>query len=139
MSQDSAVSLRLEGIEKSFGAVRALKGVTLEVAGGEVHVLVGENGAGKSTLMKVLSGAHQPDAGSVVLDGKEVRLDGPQAGREAQLDIGMVLREVEQPRRQPVQPARENDEELRATDLPPHRRDDRWKPIACRGHKEFSH
>ncbi|MDD2764921.1 MAG: sugar ABC transporter ATP-binding protein [Opitutaceae bacterium] len=61
--------LQLTGIVKSFGATRALRGVSLEVAPGEIHALIGENGAGKSTLMKILSGAHRADAGSMALDG----------------------------------------------------------------------
>src|SRR4051812_43233963 len=63
-------ALRLTGIRKSFGATRALKGVSLEIAPGEVHALIGENGAGKSTLMKVLSGAHAADEGAMELDGQ---------------------------------------------------------------------
>lgn len=61
----------MRGVEKAFGAVRALRGVELEVRHGEVHALVGENGAGKSTLMKVLSGAHRPDAGTMTLAGED--------------------------------------------------------------------
>ena len=61
--------LRLSGICKSFGATQALRGVSLEVAPGEVHALVGENGAGKSTLMNVLSGVLPADAGTLELDG----------------------------------------------------------------------
>ena len=85
-------ALRLEGIEKAFGPVRALSGVTLEVAAGEVHVLVGENGAGKSTLMKVLSGALRPDAGKIFLGGEEVRLRGAKAGRAA--GVSMIYQEL---------------------------------------------
>ncbi len=61
--------LRLTGIDKAFGATQALRGVSLTVAAGEVHALIGENGAGKSTLMKVLSGVVRPDAGTMELDG----------------------------------------------------------------------
>jgi len=61
--------LRLSGISKSFGATQALRDVSLEVAPGEVHALVGENGAGKSTLMNILSGVLPADAGTLELDG----------------------------------------------------------------------
>ncbi|MBR6514573.1 MAG: sugar ABC transporter ATP-binding protein [Clostridia bacterium] len=66
------VILKMEGIEKSFSGVHALKSVDFELRRGEVHALMGENGAGKSTLMKVLCGIHQPDGGRIVLFGKEV-------------------------------------------------------------------
>jgi len=59
----------MRGVHKRFGGVVALAGVDLSVAPGEVHALLGENGAGKSTLMKVLSGALEPDAGTLELDG----------------------------------------------------------------------
>src|SRR5207244_1683519 len=52
-----------------FPGVRALDGVSFDVAGGTVHALMGENGAGKSTLLKILAGAYRPDGGSVVIDG----------------------------------------------------------------------
>jgi ribose transport system ATP-binding protein len=58
------------GVEKAFGATRALRGVSFEIGAGEVHALIGENGAGKSTLMKVLSGAYMPDAGEIQLEGQ---------------------------------------------------------------------
>jgi len=62
--------LELRGVSKSFGAIRALRSVDLDVQPGEIHALLGENGAGKSTLIKVVTGAHQPDEGSVIVDGQ---------------------------------------------------------------------
>src|SRR5258708_33694971 len=62
--------LLMHEVGKSFGATVALKNVTLEIAPGEVHALIGENGAGKSTLMKVLSGAYTPDTGTIEVDGQ---------------------------------------------------------------------
>jgi len=61
--------LSLTNITKSFGAIRALKGVSFDLVPGEVHALVGENGAGKTTLIKVITGAHQPDNGIIQIDG----------------------------------------------------------------------
>src|SRR5262245_43690387 len=75
--------LAFKGIRKSFGAVRALRGVDFDLKAGEVHALLGENGAGKSTLIKVATGAHQPDGGTIVLGGTAVaRLDPLGARRQ---------------------------------------------------------
>jgi ribose transport system ATP-binding protein len=84
--------LRLTGIAKAFGATRALKNVTLEVAPGEVHALIGENGAGKSTLMKVLSGAHRPDGGTVELDGRPFTPRDPLHARRC--GVSMIYQEL---------------------------------------------
>ena len=83
--------LRLTGIRKTFGGVRALAGVDLELHRGSITALLGENGAGKSTLVKILTGVHQPDAGSVELDEKTIRIATPTAARD--LGIGVVHQE----------------------------------------------
>jgi len=62
--------LKMQGIEKRFGGVHALRGVNFSIDDGEIVALVGENGAGKSTLMKILGGVHQPDAGTLSIDDK---------------------------------------------------------------------
>jgi ribose transport system ATP-binding protein len=69
--------LQMRGIVKEFPGVRALGGVDLDVRAGEVHCLLGQNGAGKSTLIKVLSGFHQPDAGTIVWDGEQTAFSTP--------------------------------------------------------------
>jgi ribose transport system ATP-binding protein len=74
---DDVPLLQMRGIVKQFPGVRALDGVDLDVRVGEVHCLLGQNGAGKSTLIKVLSGAHQPDEGTVRWRGEEVSVHSP--------------------------------------------------------------
>jgi ABC-type uncharacterized transport system ATPase subunit len=64
--------IRMQGIDKFFGPVRANRGATLEVMSGEIHALVGENGAGKSTLMRILGGLMKPDAGTLEVNGRDV-------------------------------------------------------------------
>ena len=77
----------MEGIRKAFPGVIALDGVDLDVHEGEVHVLLGENGAGKSTLMKILSGAHQRDAGTIRVGQREVEISSPRDARDAGIAI----------------------------------------------------
>jgi len=88
-NSDRAVPvLAVRNLCKSFGAVRALEGVSLEIDAGEIHAVLGENGAGKSTLVHILSGIHRPDAGAVLLGGNPVRFRSARHARRA--GIGMV-------------------------------------------------
>ncbi len=89
---DLTPRLKMRNISKSFGPTRALRQVELEVFPGEVLALVGENGAGKSTLMKVLSGAHQPDAGEMWVDGDSYRPKNPYAARTS--GVAMIYQEL---------------------------------------------
>jgi rhamnose transport system ATP-binding protein len=82
LAKMNGVLLRLNSVAKSFGAVRALKGVSFDLRAGEVHALLGENGAGKSTLIKVITGAHQPDGGSIEIAGQPVRHLTPSAAHK---------------------------------------------------------
>jgi ribose transport system ATP-binding protein len=84
--------LEMTGVSKSFGATRALDGVSLTVGGGEVRALIGENGAGKSTLMKVLSGAVRPDAGSMTLGGDPYAPRSPREGLAS--GVAMIYQEL---------------------------------------------
>ncbi|HVS54488.1 MAG TPA: sugar ABC transporter ATP-binding protein [Opitutaceae bacterium] len=92
MTTTTAAALRLTGIAKSFGATRALRGVSLEIAPGEVHALIGENGAGKSTLMKILSGAHAADAGTMELGGAPYAPADPHDARMK--GVAMIYQEL---------------------------------------------
>jgi ribose transport system ATP-binding protein len=82
----------MTGISKSFGATRALHNVALELSAGSALALIGENGAGKSTLMKVLSGAHPPDAGHMELAGHSYSPRNPHAARIA--GVAMIYQEL---------------------------------------------
>lgn len=84
---DTAPLLAMEGIEKSFPGVKALKGVQLDLHSGEVHAVVGENGAGKSTLIKVLAGVHIPDAGQTSIAGESMRFTTPLDAQEAGIAV----------------------------------------------------
>ncbi|WP_406053397.1 sugar ABC transporter ATP-binding protein [Kribbella sp. NBC_00889] len=85
--------LMMTGIVKEFPGVRALGGVDLDVRAGEVHCLLGQNGAGKSTLIRVLTGAHQPDAGAIWINGEQVQLNSPTAA--IQRGIAAIYQELD--------------------------------------------
>src|SRR5215831_6827294 len=85
-------AVEFSGIDKSFDAVAALRGVGFSIDAGEAHAIVGENGAGKSTLLKILAGELRPDRGGLRLDGRPAALTSPRdaLGR----GIGLVHQEM---------------------------------------------
>lgn len=83
--------LRMQGVQKQYGAVRALRQVDFELIPGEVMALLGENGAGKSTLVKILAGLVRPDSGEVLVDGRHVTLES--ARRSQECGIAVVQQE----------------------------------------------
>lgn len=84
--------LEMKNISKSFGGTHALNGIDFELELGEVHALLGENGAGKSTLIKVLGGIHQPDSGTILINGTEVKMQNVHAAQAA--GIGIIHQEI---------------------------------------------
>jgi ABC-type sugar transport system ATPase subunit len=92
LDDKSAPVISFVGIGKQFPGVRALEGVSFEIASGSCHALCGENGAGKSTLAKLLAGIHGADAGHLELDGRAVRFEGPRDALRA--GVGMVHQEL---------------------------------------------
>ncbi|WP_332685812.1 sugar ABC transporter ATP-binding protein [Devosia sp.] len=94
MSADAAQVpiLKITGLVKSFGPIRALRGVNFELRRGEIHALAGENGAGKSTLMNVIDGILAPDSGEIQLDGQVVTIKSPSMAQK--LGIGFVHQEI---------------------------------------------
>lgn len=84
--------LEMKEIDKSFAGTHALKGINFELELGEVHALLGENGAGKSTLIKVLGGIHQPDGGSIVINGTRRKIENVHLAQE--LGIGIIHQEI---------------------------------------------
>lgn len=87
--------MEMRDIEKHFGAVIALGGVSFDVQAGECHCLLGDNGAGKSTFIKTMSGVHKPSAGTMFVDGKEVVFQSPRDAMEAGIatvyqDLAMI-------------------------------------------------
>jgi ribose transport system ATP-binding protein len=85
------MDLAIEHVSKSFPSVRALDNISIHVSAGEIHALMGENGAGKSTLIKIVTGVHKPDAGRLLLDGREVEFASPRDALAAA--IGAVHQE----------------------------------------------
>jgi len=86
------MKVEVKGIKKSFGKVNVLKGVDLTIDNAQIHALMGENGAGKSTLIKVLTGVHQKDSGSVSIDGIKIDIKNIKEGQE--LGIAYVHQEL---------------------------------------------
>ena len=84
--------LRLDGISKRYGGVRALEEAHLEISAGRIHALLGENGAGKSTLIKVIAGVVQPDSGVIELEGSPVMFRNPAAAMKA--GIACIFQEL---------------------------------------------
>src|SRR3982074_1652205 len=74
---EAAVAIELQGIQKSFGTVHAVRGVSLRIEKGAITGIVGENGAGKSTLMSILYGLYRADAGEIRVDGAAVEMESP--------------------------------------------------------------
>jgi simple sugar transport system ATP-binding protein len=99
-ANSGAPHVRLAGIRKRYGAVEALRGVDLEVAHGEVLAICGDNGAGKSSLIRVVSGAHEPDEGSIAIEGRVVRFGSPQGALAA--GVATIYQDLALAPRQPV-------------------------------------
>jgi ABC-type sugar transport system ATPase subunit len=85
--------LEMRNIHKSFGGLKALDDVSLDLQRGEVLGLVGDNAAGKSTLMKILTGFYHADSGKIILDGRDVHIDSPKVSKR--LGIEMVYQNLE--------------------------------------------
>src|SRR5690242_15821376 len=101
VSPPADVVLEVTTLAKSFGATQALRDCSLDLRRGEVHAIMGENGSGKSTLVKILSGVHRPDSGSIAIGGESVpHLSSPRAADRA--GIATVFQEILAAGQQPV-------------------------------------
>ncbi|WP_328471450.1 ATP-binding cassette domain-containing protein [Actinoplanes sp. NBC_00393] len=78
--------INVDNVSLSFGSVRALVDVSLEIKAGEITALVGDNGAGKSTLVRCISGIHRPHAGTISMDGEPLHFKSPEDAREAGIE-----------------------------------------------------
>ena len=87
MEYTGRLLLKAFDIQKSFGAVKALRGVYFDLLAGEVHALVGENGAGKSTLIKILTGAVQPDSGVILFQDQPIEQNSPAKARALGISV----------------------------------------------------
>lgn len=85
--------LEMNGINKTFGGVQALKDININLKYGEILGIVGDNAAGKSTLMKILTGFHQADSGAIYINGKKTSIDSPRVSKR--LGIEMVYQDLE--------------------------------------------
>ena len=92
LDTESIPFVRGRALSKSFGHVRALQDVDLDIRQAEVLAIVGDNGAGKSTLTKILSGVYQPDRGEIQVNGRAVRINNPHEARE--LGIATVFQNL---------------------------------------------
>ncbi len=92
MVENKTLWLRAAKVSKHFGAVLALEAIDVNVRLGEVLALVGDNGAGKSTLVKLLSGAHAPSGGEIIIDDHPVTIESP--GKARQLGIATIFQEL---------------------------------------------
>ena len=84
--------LSVDSVSKHYGGVRALTDVSLDIAAGEVHALVGANGAGKSTLVRILAGLEAPDSGRIAIDGVDRAISSPWGATE--LGLGFIHQEL---------------------------------------------
>ena len=95
MAQDQAPLLEMRDIQKHFGPVVALAGVSFDIRPGECHCLLGDNGAGKSTFIKTMSGVHKPTRGEILFEGRPMSFSSPRAAMEAGIatvfqDLAMI-------------------------------------------------
>lgn len=88
---EGRVILSLQGVSKRYGAVQAVRNVSLECRAGEIHAVLGENGSGKSTLLGIASGFVDPDSGTVTIDGQPLRTDSP--AKALRLGLGMAYQD----------------------------------------------